>query len=230
MKSFAWIDCNSSEYVSLTVLAILQLIVYVITVPFFVYIPILFHHRNNLSDDSSPTCKWLSPLITPYKPRYRAYIEIIILLRRLLIAIFMASFPANSSMQTQCLTILLIIAIVFQAIARPFKNPVDNESSEEAFSYSLGLENGIDIFMLSCVLLSVVCIGLSVEYGNLVPQGFFITLFITNLIFVVTFCCSIAYRFLRRGSKKEDNTTSPTLREPLIATNEDCYSRKSSQS
>ena len=225
MKRYVWIDCNSQKHTFLEVIAVLQLILYIIAVPFFIYIPLLFRYRHHLSNDNSPVCKWLSPLITPYKPKHRAYIEVVMVIRRLLIAILMTSFPANSPQQTQCIVILLIFAIIFQAIARPFKNPTVARHEEEEY-HALGLENFIEIFMLFCVLLSFLSAGLSVgRKGTSESALFFVTLSI-NGIFLLTFCCSAFYRLIRPRSSEGDDANLPNLQEPLINANEDCYLRE----
>ena len=226
MKSFAWIDCNSSEHNYLAVVAVLELILYVLAVPFFIYLPLLIYNRRHLSDDDSPISKSLSPLIAPYKPKYRPFIEVVMLLRRLLIAILMASFPANSSLQTQFVIILLLAAIIFQAIARPFKNPTVTKYTDDRCYESLGLENGIDIFMLSCVLLSFVCVGLSAGHGNSVPTALFTTLMLINGIFLIAFCCSIFYRLFRCRSNKENYGDSSDLHDYLIDVVEEVYMRE----
>ena len=228
MKRYAWIDCNSSEHNSLTVIAVLQMMLYVIAVPFLIYLPLLLHHRSQLSDDCAPICYWLSPLIAPYKPKYRAYIEVVMLLRRLLIAILMTSFPASSPLQTQCITIVLLVAIIFQAVKKPYKNPNVLSSRDEWCNKELGVENAIEIFMLSCLLLSFVCVGLSASHGTLVPSGLFSIAVIINIIFVAAFCYCILYRILQPASSKEESGSSSESHEPLIEVVEDSYSRDSS--
>ena len=220
MERYAWIDCKSSEHISLTVIAVLELIFYVIAVPFFIYLPLLLRYRTHLLDDSSPIYSWLSPLIAPYKPKYRVFIEVFMLLRRLLIAVLLTSLPTNSSLQTQCITILLLFAIIFQAIAKPFKHTTESKSSEDGYCNQLGLENGIEVFMLFCVLLSFLCIGLSVGNGKLLASTLFTTTLVANGCFVVAFCCSVLYRLLRPGYNKEDCGYTPELDEPLIAEEE----------
>ena len=229
MKRFVWIDCNSSEHISLTVIAILEVILYLIAVPFLIYLPLLFRNRKRLLDENLPNCDWLSPLVAPYKPKYRGYVEVIMLMRRLLIAILMAAFPANSSLQIQCITMLLLIAIIFQAVTRPYKDPTTVTSNDEVYGDRLGLENGIDIFMLSCVLLSFVCVGLSAAYGTLVPLALFLIMVSINGIFAATFFCSILYRLIRPGSHQGD-TVSTNLHQLLINANDDCYLKDSSDS
>ena len=229
MKRYAWIDCNTSEHHFLTIIAIFELILYVIAVPFFIYLPLLLRYREHLSDDTSHVNIWLSPLIAPYKPNYKAYIEVLMLLRRLLIAMLMTSFPTNSALQIQCITMLLLSAIVFQAITRPFKNPREMISGDERCKGGLGLENGVDISMLSCVLLSFVCVGLFADHGNLVSSALFKIMISINGIFVAAFFGSVLYRLLSPSSK-EDHVISTDLVEPLIDATGDGYSMEHSES
>ena len=229
MKRYVWIDCNTSEHHSLTAVAILELILYVIAVPFFIYLPLLLRYRTHLSDDTSPVHIWLSPLIAPYKPECKAYIEVFMLLRRLLIAILMTSFPTNSPLQILCITMLLLIAIIFEAITRPFKNPTDLKPSDERWNDGLGLENGIDIFMLSCVSLSFVCVGLFADHGNLIPSALFKIMISVNVIFVAGFFGSVLYRLLGPSSN-EDHLISTDLVEPLIDATKDSCAMEHSES
>ena len=228
MRSYPRIDCNSSEYSSLTVIAILELILYVIAIPFGIYLPLLLFYRNHLSDYSSTICNWLSPLITPYKPKYRTFIEVFMLLRRLIIAVLMTSFPPSSSLQALFITMLLLIAIIFETKVRPFKNPTEMRCGEESYQDGLGLENGMDIFMLSCILLSFVCVGLSAGHGHLVPPALFVVLIATNGIFVFAFCCSILYRLLQGRSNTDYYVTLPERSESIPNINEDYHLRESS--
>ena len=219
MKRYVWIDCNSSEHIYLTAIAVLELIVYVVAVPLVIYIPLLHYYRNHLSDSSSPICNWLSPLILPYKPKYREFLEVLMLLRRVSIAFLLALFPASTSMQTLGVTTVLLLAITFQASAKPFKNPTKITSSDDSY---LGLENGIDIFMLSCVLLSFICVGLPAgKHGKLKESAPLITTLLFNGIFIAAFCCSVLYRLFRPGFNEEDCGFSSDLREPLIFAKED---------
>ena len=88
------------------------------------------------------------------------------LMRRLVIAILMAALPTNLSQQIKCITIIVLIAIVFQMARKPFRDPTEAKSRGEVYNDRLGLENGIDVFMLCCILLSFVCARLSVADGT----------------------------------------------------------------
>ena len=192
MKRYVWIDCNSSEYSSLTVVAFVELVCYVVAVPVFVYIPLLVYFRNDVSEDNETTCEWLSPLIAPYKSKYKPYgMEILMLVRRLLIACFLEYFPANSPQQILWTSMILVIAIIFQAIVRPFKIPTENCSSDERY---MGLENGIDIFMLACVLISFVYAGVFTGSGSTAPQELSSIILVLNGLFCLALSCSIIYR------------------------------------
>ena len=224
MKSYVWVDCHSPKHGALLGIAVYDLIAYVFGVPFFIYIPLLYRHRSQLSDETSPVVKWLSPLITPYKAKYRSFIEVIMVLRRLLIAILMTSFPSNASEQTQCIAILLIAAIIFQATAKPFRNPaIDDEDVE----HNLGLENMIEIFMLSSLLSSFTCVGLSIGHERFSKaSALFIMTLSINGLFLLTFCCCVLYRLRPKPSDDETDVDFSDLHEPLIDVNEDYYVRQ----
>jgi len=203
MKRYVWIDCNSYDHISLTVVAILELLVYVVAVPVCVYIPLLFYFREDVSEDNETTCEWLSPLIAPYKSKYKPYgMEILMLVRRLLIACFLEYFPANSSEQIMWTAMFLIFFIIFQAIVRPFKSPTENSSSDERY---MGLENGIDIFMQACVLISFVYAGVFTGSGSTAPQELSWIILVLNGLFCLALSCSIIYRIFPEVLKTAHN-------------------------
>ena len=216
MKRYVWIDCRSSEYDSLLLVGFLELFFYVFAVPCIVYIPLLFYYRKDVSVEKSTASKstankstaskstaskptasesivseWLSPLINAYKSKYKAYMELAILSRRLLIATLLEIFPANSLEQVLSITIVLVGAIIFQAIVRPFQSPTETQSDNEKY---MGLENGIDIFMLSCVLLSFVYAGLFAGNEISAPSGLLVFILLINGFFLLALVCSIMHR------------------------------------
>lgn len=223
MKSFVWVDCNSFEHTTLKVVAILALVFYVIGVPFFIYTPLLCRYRKHLSDDDSDVSQWLGPLITPYKAKCRTYVEVVMVIRRLLIAILMTSFPENAPEQTQCIAVLLIVAIIYQALGRPFKNPTEQKLNGENGN-GLGLENIVGIFMLTSVLLSFICVGLSIGHGRFSPtSALFVLTLAVNGLFIITFLFSILYRLRTVARNGDLEGRLSGLREPLLEEDRDSY-------
>lgn len=226
MKSYVWLDCNSTDHIALKVIAVLKIVFYLIGIPLFVYVPLLFLHRNQLSDDKSDVMRWLGPLTNPYKIKYRPYAEVIMITRRLLIAVLMTSFPANAAEQTQYIAMLLVSAIIYQTSAKPFRIPTE-DSVNDRDKPGLDLENPVEISMLVSVLFSFLCVGLSIGHGRFSPWSplFVLTLCINGL-FLLAFICSILYR-LRPVNVKEEAAAGNTsdLHEPLIDVN-DCYVRQ----
>ena len=201
MTRYVWIDCKSAEYSFLRGFAVFQLACYVIAVPVFVYIPLLICYRKEVAEDEKTTCEWLAPLIAPYKSKYKWCMEIPMLFRRLSIACLLEMLPANSPEQVHSTTIVLVVAIISQAIVRPFKIPTKSSTSDERY---MGLENGIDIFMLSCVLISFVYAGVFAGSGGTTPLTW--SILGINGLFCLVLSCSVIHRiFINFLSKVSGN-------------------------
>ena len=229
MKNYVWIDCDSNGHLALKVIAILAVIIYVIGVPFFIYCPLLYRYRDDLSDDS--TCsKWLGQLITPYKPRFRPYMEVILLLRRLSMAILMTSFPLNDASQTLSIAILLIIAIVLQTFAKPFKSPISlgKEGDYRKETREVGLENIMEILMMSVMLLSFVSCGLSIGHRNFsFTSALFILTVIANGVYIISFCFCVLYRLAPKSFCCTKETEEDDKQRPLLSVIEDDFQNNS---
>ena len=232
MKNYVWIDCGTLYHTTLTVIALIQLILYVIGVPFFIYCPLLYRYREKLESDES---NWLGHLIIPYRPELRRFMEVIMVLRRLTIALFLASFPANEPAQTQLIAILLIVAIIFQALAKPFAR--QRKVEEGKASEGLGIENAMEIFMLSSMLLAFICVGLSIGHNtfSFTSKLFLLTVFINGL-FIISICYAFAYRLFSKSSfsklflrNSEKEQVVPAIQQPLLNPSDDRFVRQSSR-
>lgn len=222
LKNYVWIDCDSNGHMALKIIAILAVIIYVIGVPFFLYCPLLYRYRDDLSDDA-PCSKWLGQLITPYKPKFRPYMEVILLLRRLSMAILMTSFPLNEASQTLSITILLIIAIVLQTLAKPFKSPL-SQGDYPADARELGLENIMEILMMSVMLLSFVSCGLSIGHRDFsFTSALFILTVIANGVYIISFCFCVLYRLVPKSYRCTKEVEEDDKQRPLLSVIEDDF-------
>ena len=99
MPSSRWIECTSYAYHSLITLGIVSIVVYVIGFPSMV-ISLMLHfypRRSSMSpEDRKKLDVWLGPIYLPYKPTNQAFFEVVMLLRRLILAITLSMIPYNT--------------------------------------------------------------------------------------------------------------------------------------
>ena len=123
MPSSPWIECTSYAYHSLITLAIVSIVVYVIGFPLMVISLMLlfFPKRSFMSpEDRKKLDVWLGPIYLPYKPKYQAFFEVVMLLRRLILAIALSMIPSSSTLQTFVVWVVLIASALIHLILRPY--------------------------------------------------------------------------------------------------------------
>jgi Leucine-rich repeat (LRR) protein len=151
LKVTPWLDCNGTSYNWLVALGYVSLVVFVIGVPFFVFVPLLCkyvdHHGQAVSEETNI---WLKPLYKDFKTPYRRYFPLVFLGRRLLLAVFLTVVPTTSSFQVIGITLLLVIFIAITLIFRPF----------EQYSERFEFETLADVIVSVVLLLSFVGLAL----------------------------------------------------------------------
>ncbi|XP_028402408.1 putative leucine-rich repeat-containing protein DDB_G0281931 [Dendronephthya gigantea] len=96
LKATPWLDCDGTSYNWLVTLGYVSLLLFVIGVPLFVFLPLLYKFMNNNGKAvSEDTDKWLKPLYTEFKTRYRRFFPLVFLARRLLLAVFLTVVPTS---------------------------------------------------------------------------------------------------------------------------------------
>ncbi|KAL9983634.1 hypothetical protein ACROYT_G005833 [Oculina patagonica] len=136
LREAPWMECKGHVYTILQVLGWLALVLYVIGVPFGVFLPLLrFNNvktRNQLPPQEQETLdSWLGSIYLPYKKEFRSYFEIFFLVRRMLIAFSLSFITRVSSFQTIAVCFVLLVSLCFQLLFRPFvdsyqKIPLEN--------------------------------------------------------------------------------------------------------
>jgi len=119
-----WLECDGRVYTMLQVFGWLALVVYVIGVPFGVFLPLLRANaakRDQMDPQEQETLdSWLGSIYLPYKKKFRSYFEILFLLRRMLIAFSLSFVQRTSSFQTIAVCFVLLVSLCFQLLFRPF--------------------------------------------------------------------------------------------------------------
>ena len=63
---------------------------------------------------------WPGPIYLPYKPKYQAFFEVVMLLRRLILAIALSMIPSSSTFQTLVVWVVLMASAIIHHILRPY--------------------------------------------------------------------------------------------------------------
>ena len=161
LREAPWMECEGHGYTILQMLGWLALVLYVIGVPFGVFLPLL--RINNVARrDQLPTQKqesldsWLGSIYLPYKKEFRSYFEIIFLVRRMLIAFSLSFITRSSSFQTIAVCFVLLVSLCFQLCFKPF-----NDSY-----HKIPLENTVEAMVLLTLHFSFMNIRYSVQKPN----------------------------------------------------------------
>ena len=107
---------------------------------------LFFPKRSSMSpEDRKKLDVWLGPMYLPYKPKYQAFFEVVMLLRRLILAFALSMIPSSSTLQTFVVWLVLMVSSIIHLILRPYdtqpgrrEGETDNQSSE-AFSVRMSL-------------------------------------------------------------------------------------------
>ena len=123
MPNSPWIECTSHTYRKLKVLGIVSFVVYVVGFPVIVIALMtrFFPKRSSMSpEDCKKLDVWLGPLYLPYKPKYQPYFEILMLLRRLILAIALSMISSSSTLQTCVVWLILMLSAISQLCLQPY--------------------------------------------------------------------------------------------------------------
>ena len=158
LREAPWIECKGQVYATLQVLGWLAMVVYVIGVPFGVFLPLLRKHHVAARDQLPPPEQetldsWLGSIYLPYKKDFRSYFEICFLMRRMLIAFSLSLITRASSFQTIAVCFVLLLSLCFQLLFRPF-----NDSYRK-----IPLENTMEALVLLTLHFSFVNIRYAVQ-------------------------------------------------------------------
>ena len=179
LREASWMECEDYDYTILQVLGWLALPLYVIGVPFGLFLPLL--HFNKVArrhempqQDQESLDSWLGSIYLPYKEEFRSYFEIIFLLRRMLIAFALSLINRASSFQTVAVCFVLLVALCLQLSFRPL-----NDSYQK-----FPLENTAE----TLVLLTLHFSFMNVRYAALNPDSSLPIIWMIVSVNVVLLC------------------------------------------
>ncbi|XP_062500752.1 uncharacterized protein LOC134177988 [Corticium candelabrum] len=207
MKAYPWIECSSEKYKTLVALGSVLAVAYVVLVPVLFLILLRKYawmlditHKEpypadgirlrSTTDAQLEYIEWLKSLCCPYKRGHRKYMAVLLMLRRLGIAVFVAAFPADQKdVQSMPFNALLLASVVFVASVRPYR-------SETPWK----LENVADIAASTVILFTYN----SMSNRNDVGPATAFTVFAVNILFVVSIVTVAIGQFIYAWKRKRN--------------------------
>ena len=198
-----WLECSGHLYSTLQVFGWLSLVLYVLGVPFGVFLPLLrvkVAKRDQLSPQEQESLdSWLGSIYLPYKKAFRSYFEILFLFRRLLIAFSLSFIPRVSPFQTIAVCFVLLTSLCFQLLAKPFDDSYQK----------IALENSAE----TLVLLTLHFSFMNIRYAFLNPGSSASIVWMLVVVNVVLLCSIVLCIILLLGRA---HVVRPTSSSPLI--------------
>ena len=218
-----WLECEGGVYTSLQVFGWLALVLYVIGVPFGVFLPLLLRKASNREklgvEEQETLDSWLGSIYLPYKKKFRSYFEVLFLMRRMLIAFSLSFIPRASPFQTIAICVVLLASLCFQLLFKPFSDSYQN----------LSLENSAE----TVVLLSLHFCFMNIRYAALNSESSERIVWILVGLNLVVICCLVITIILllgrahvkqtptrasqNEGGEEHETVTAGQAEAPLIA-------------
>ena len=187
-----WMECRGAEYNLLQGFGWSCLAIYVLGVPFVVFLPLLRYKaakRDQLPEQDQETLDtWLGSIYLPYKNEFRSYFEILFILRSMLIGFSVSFISPSSSFQTNAVCFVLLVSLLFQLRFKPFKDSCQK----------IALENSAETLVLLTLHFSFV----NIRYVVLSPDTSIVWLLV--VVNAIVFCgliISIITLLLRRENE-----------------------------
>ena len=163
MPNYVWADCGSNTHKTLLTLDSLAVPTYIIGIPCFIFLPLLYHNRHRLNKDDTYTSKWLGSLYLLYEPQYRIYMKPLKMTLRMLIAMSLVIISSNSIFQTVLIVVILLSAIILETHTKPNRCYHGNMDSQEddcnnqvRKQKQMGLEDMFVVATMSVLLVTVI--------------------------------------------------------------------------
>ena len=180
-----WLQCDGHVYILLQVFGWLALVLYVIGVPFGVFLPLLRINaakRDQMDPQEQESLdSWLGSIYLPYKKKFRSYFEILFLSRRMLIAFSLSFVQRTSSFQTIAVCFVLLVSLCFQLLFKPFHDSY----------HTIYLENTAE----TLVLLTLHFSFMNIRYAVLNPDSSAPIVWMLVVVNVVLLCSLVLGSF-----------------------------------
>ena len=219
MPNEPWIECTSYTYYKLRTLGIVSVVFYVVGFPLIVICLLarFFPKRNLMSpEDRKKLDVWLGPLYLPYKPKYQQFFEILMLIRRLILAVAL-SMISSSTLQTFLVWLVLMTSALIQIRLQPYQKHSSNiapPTSHEQVKRKITLEdifteNVMEPTVLLVLSMSFMVLRFSVLDKSNVVVFVWLVMIINATVFV-TLTAGILYRLVGPRSGRHLNELANT--------------------
>ena len=202
MPNFPWIECTSVTYRTLTALGFVSVVVCVIGFPLLLssLMFFFFRKRNSMSPvDREKLDTWLGPAYLPYKPRYQWYFEIVMLLRRVLLASALSMISSSSTLQTFVVWVILVCFAVIHLCLHPYDDS----------NYKFASENFFEPLVLLVLSMSFILLRFSaVENLMMYSAAYVWVVMIVNSCILLFLVGIIFYRLVTCGNEGKDGNFS----------------------
>ena len=220
MKNYPWVDCGTKEHRILFLTACFAVPVYVFPGIPARFLFLLYWNRDKLKTNDNKLKMWLGSLYATCKPEYRLFMEVVVLLRRLIISALLSLVPDDLNRQTFLITTVFVLSIAFEANTMPYDSsqgnfPVINNVNQPCTALgrkfrTVGVENMVNILSLCTMLLTFVMARFITGFGsNVWASPLFWVLIGLNIIIIVLLFAGTCVRMTQQ------NTTKLPLEEEL---------------
>ena len=141
---------------------------------------------------------WLGPVYLSYKPKYQPYFEIIMLLRRLILAIVLSMISSSSTLQTFLVWLVLMLSAITHLRLHPYEahsTPTAQEQRKRNVLGGILTENVVEPAVLVVLSMSFMVLRFSVLDSSY--AGFFVwVVMIVNTCVLVVLVGAIFHRLI----------------------------------
>ena len=146
------------------------------------------------AEDREKLDAWLGPVYSPFKPRYQWYFEIVMLLRRVLLASALSMISSSSTLQTFVVWVILVCFAVIHLCLHPYDDS----------SYKFASENFFEPLVLLVLSMSMLVLSMSMTYS----AAYVWVVMIINSCTLLFLVGIIFYRLATCGNEDKDGNFS----------------------
>ncbi|KAJ7389319.1 hypothetical protein OS493_032173 [Desmophyllum pertusum] len=168
------------------------------TVGLYFVILLTYNKRKNMSpEDRQKLDAWLGPVYLPYKPKYQPYFEIVMLFRRLFLAIALSMISSSSTLQTFVVWLILMVSAIIDLRLQPYNERSSDRCTQDNFFEPLVL------FVLSMSFILLRFSALDSSYTS----GFVWVVMIVNICVLVALVGAIFYLLVSKGNGRDNGSS-----------------------
>ena len=205
MPNSPWIECTSPMYSKLEALGVVSVVFYVIGFPLIVIFLMIrfFPKRSSMTpEEQEKLDEWLGPVYLSYKPKYRQYYEILMLFRRLVLAIGLSMISSSSTLQTFVVWLVLLTSAIIHLCLQPY-----DETNKKVILERIFRENVFEPLVLLVLSMSFVLLRFSV-LDNTYTNIFVWLVMVINTCVLVTLLAGIVYRLIGKNEGRGNGSNN----------------------